>query len=79
MYFPVWFKWIAFFIVIFTSLILPIIFLESSFSEYGKTLMEWSEGNSFMISLLVILALTADVFLPVPNGCLLYTSDAADE
>ena len=68
MYFPVWFKWIAFFIVIFTSLILPIIFLEPSFSEYGKTLMEWSKGNSFFISLLVIFALTADVFLPVPNG-----------
>ena len=68
MYFPVWIKWIAFFIVIFTSLILPIIFLESSFSEYGKTLLEWSEGNSFFISSLVILALTADVFLPVPNG-----------
>jgi uncharacterized membrane protein YdjX (TVP38/TMEM64 family) len=30
--------------------------------------MEWSKGNSFFISLLVILALTADVFLPVPNG-----------
>ena len=54
MHFPVWFKWIAFFIVIFTSLILPIVFLEPSFLEYGKTLMEWSKGNSFFISLLVL-------------------------
>ena len=30
--------------------------------------MAWAKDNSFLISITVILALTADVFLPVPNG-----------
>jgi hypothetical protein len=36
MYFPVWIKWIAFFIVIFTSLILPYSEKEDSKKIIGK-------------------------------------------
>ena len=68
MYFPLWLKWTAFSIVLFTSLILPLIFFESSFKIYGENLLVWAKDNSFLISITVILALTADVFLPVPNG-----------
>ena len=68
MIFPVWLKWTAFSIVIFTSLILPLIFFESSFEIYAQNLLTWARDNSFLISITVITALTADVFLPVPNG-----------
>ena len=34
----------------------------------GEVALSWSQDNSFYISLVVIIALTLDVFLPVPNG-----------
>ena len=61
-------KWFIFVIVFFTSIILPAIFLETSFSRYGEVALVWAGENSFYTSLVVIIALTADVFLPVPNG-----------
>ena len=61
-------KWLIFVIVFFTSIILPAIFLETSFSRYGEVALVWAGENSFYTSLVVIIALTADVFLPVPNG-----------
>jgi hypothetical protein len=30
--------------------------------------IEWSGNNQFLNSILVIFALAADVFLPIPNG-----------
>jgi uncharacterized membrane protein YdjX (TVP38/TMEM64 family) len=65
---PFWAKWFLFLIVLFTSLILPLIFLETSFSSYSQKALAWSQGNLFETSLIVIIALAADVFLPVPNG-----------
>ena len=65
---PLWVKWFLFLIVLFTSLILPLIFLETSFSSYSQKALVWSQGNLFETSLIVIIALAADVFLPVPNG-----------
>ena len=62
------FKWISFIAVLFTTLILPLIFLETSFAKYGQMALLWAGDNNFYVSLVVILALTLDVFLPVPNG-----------
>ena len=62
------FKWISFITVLFTTLILPLIFLETSFAKYGQMALLWAGDNNFYVSLVVILALTLDVFLPVPNG-----------
>jgi len=65
---PLWIKWIFFSIIIFTSLVLPLTFLEPSLENYGNLALEWAGSNKLLISFIVILALTADVFLPVPNG-----------
>ena len=42
MYFPLWLKWTAFSIVLITSLILPLIFFESSLEIYGENLLALS-------------------------------------
>ena len=62
------FKWISFITVIITTLILPIIFFETSLAKYGDIALKWAGENSLYVSLVVISALTLDVFLPVPNG-----------
>ena len=61
-------KWLTFVIVFFTTIILPAIFLETSFARYGEMALSWAGENSLYTSVVVIIALTADVFLPVPNG-----------
>ena len=63
-----WLKIVFFSTIIFTSLVLPLAFLETSVSNYGNFALSWAGSNKLSISLLVILALTADVILPVPNG-----------
>ena len=62
------FKWITFAIIFFTTILIPAFLLESSFTKLGEVALSWSQDNSFYISLVVIIALTLDVFLPVPNG-----------
>ena len=62
------FKWITFAIIFFTTILIPVLLLESSFTKLGEVALSWSQDNSFYISLVVIIALTLDVFLPVPNG-----------
>lgn len=62
------FKWISFITVIITTLILPLIFFETSFVKYGEMALKWAGENSLYVSIVVISALTLDVFLPVPNG-----------
>ena len=63
-----WLKIVFFSTIIFTSLVLPLAFLETSVSNYGNIALSWAGSNKLSISLLVILALTADIILPVPNG-----------
>ena len=43
-------------------------FLETPLANYSEVALDWAGSNKLLISLIVILALTADVFLPVPNG-----------
>ena len=62
------FKWITFAIIFFTTILIPALLFESSFVKLGEVALSWSQDNSFYISLVVIIALTLDVFLPVPNG-----------
>jgi uncharacterized membrane protein YdjX (TVP38/TMEM64 family) len=62
------FKWITFGTIFFTTILIPAFLLESSFTKLGEVALSWSQDNSFYISLVVIIALTLDVFLPVPNG-----------
>ena len=65
---PLWIKFIFFSVIIFTSIVLPMTFLETPLANYGEIALDWAGSNKLLISLIVILALTADVFLPVPNG-----------
>ena len=65
---PLWIKFIFFSVIIFTSIVLPMTFLETPLANYSEVALDWAGSNKLLISLIVILALTADVFLPVPNG-----------
>ncbi len=65
---PLWIKFIFFSVVIFTSVVLPLTFLESSLDNYGDIAIDWAGTDKLLVSLIVILALAADVILPVPNG-----------
>ena len=47
---------------------MPMTFLETPLANYSEVALDWAGSNKLLISLIVILALTADVFLPVPNG-----------
>ena len=55
-------------IVVMTSIILPLSMLESSIADLTSEFIEWSGESKFLNSILVIVALTGDVFLPIPNG-----------
>ena len=55
-------------IVVMTSIILPLSMLESSMADLTAEFIEWSGESKFLNSILVIAALTGDVFLPIPNG-----------
>ena len=65
---PLWIKFIFFSVVIFTSVVLPLTFLESWLDSYGDIAIDWAGSDKLLVSLIVILALAADVILPVPNG-----------
>ncbi len=65
---PLWLRWTIFGVIVFTSLILPLILFESPLSKYGEIVLNWAGDNELLVSLVVIVALTADVILPVPNG-----------
>ena len=61
-------KILGFIIIVLTSIILPLSLLESSIADLTDQFIEWSGNNQFLNSILVIFALSADVFLPIPNG-----------
>ena len=61
-------KLLLFILVFFTTIIIPAIFLETPFSKYGEMALAWAGENTLYTSIVVVTALTADVFLPVPNG-----------
>ena len=61
-------KFLSFILIVLTSIILPLSLLESSMADLTNEFIEWSGNNKFLNSILVIFALAADVFLPIPNG-----------
>ena len=61
-------KFFGFVIIFLTTILLPLLLLDSSLEDISKELINWSGENKIFNSILVISALTADVFLPVPNG-----------
>ena len=65
---PLWLRWTIFGVIVFTSLILPLILFESPLSKYGEIALNWAGDNELLVSFVVIIALTADVILPIPNG-----------
>ena len=65
---PLWLRWTLFGVIVFTSLVIPLILFEGPLSKYGEIVLNWSRDNILLVSLVVIIALTADVILPVPNG-----------
>ena len=65
---PLWIKFIFFSVVIFTTLVLPLTFLEPLLDSYGDLALDWAGSDKLLVSVIVILALAADVILPVPNG-----------
>ena len=65
---PLWIKFIFFSVVIFTTIVLPLTFLEPLLDSYGDIALDWAGSDKLLVSVIVILALAADVILPVPNG-----------
>ena len=65
---PLWIKLIFYSVIIFTTLVLPLTFLETSLDSYEDIALDWAGSDKLLVSLIVILALAADVVLPVPNG-----------
>ncbi len=65
---PLWIKFIFFSVVIFTTLVLPLTFLEPLLDSYVDLALDWAGSDKLLVSVIVILALAADVILPVPNG-----------
>lgn len=65
---PLWLRWTIFGVIVFTSLVLPLILFESPLLKYGEIALNWAGDNKLLVSFVVIIALTADVILPVPNG-----------
>jgi len=65
---PLWIKFIFFSVVIFSTLVLPLTFLEPLLDSYGDIALDWAGSDKLLVSAIVILALAADVILPVPNG-----------
>ena len=56
-------KFLSFILIVLTSIILPLSLLESSMADLTNEFIEWSGNNKLLNSILVILALAADVFL----------------
>ena len=65
---PLWIKFIFFSVVIFTTIVLPLTFLEPLLDSYGDIALDWAGSDKLLVSIIVIFALAADVILPVPNG-----------
>ena len=45
------FKWLTFIIVLFTTIVIPAIFLETPFSRYGETALAWAGENTIYTSI----------------------------
>lgn len=65
---PVWARWVTFVIVFLTTIAIPLLVLEGPAEAWGAAALEWAGENPWQVAGLVIVALTADVMLPVPNG-----------
>lgn len=65
---PSWMKWTSIIIILFTTLIIPLVFFEDQSNQFATDVIEQSQDQPLLASLVLIGALTADVFLPVPNG-----------
>lgn len=63
-----WLKLSIFLVIFMTSIILPLLLLEPQILKLSQDLLDWTSGNLFNTSLIIITALTADVFFPIPNG-----------
>ena len=65
---PFWLKLSIFLVIFMTSIILPLLLLEPQILKLSQDLLDWTSGNLFNTSLIIITVLTADVFFPIPNG-----------
>ena len=63
-----WLKLSIFLVIFMTSIILPLLLLEPQILKLSQDLLDWTSGNLFNTSLIIITVLTADVFFPIPNG-----------
>jgi len=61
-------KWLAILVVLCTSLILPLLFLEGQSNRITEQAIAWANSQPLTLAVVLVLALAADVFLPVPNG-----------
>ena len=63
-----WLKLSIFLVIFMTAIILPVLLLAPQILKLSQDLLDWTSGNLFNTSLIIITALTADVFFPIPNG-----------
>lgn len=65
---PTWAKWMSFVIVFLTTIAIPMVLLDGPAEGWGAQALLWAGERPAQVSALVVTALAADVFLPVPNG-----------
>ena len=65
---PIWVKWVSFVIILMTTLVVPLLLFEAESNALVERVIEWTDNQPFTTALVLVSALTADVFLPVPNG-----------
>ncbi len=65
---PTWLKWTAVVIMLITTLIVPLVLFEDESNTLVNELLAWTGNQPLTTAAVLIGALAADVFLPVPNG-----------
>ncbi|NKB98236.1 MAG: hypothetical protein GKR90_07045 [Pseudomonadales bacterium] len=65
---PTWLKWVAILTILVTTIIVPLVLFESESNEIVKEVLAWADNEPATTAAVLIGALAADVFLPVPNG-----------
>jgi len=67
---PIWSKWAAVVIILITTLVVPLALLEPESSALVERVLGWTQNDPLTTAAVLVAALIADVFLPVPNGVL---------
>ena len=65
---PLWLRWLSIFIIAVTTLVIPLLLLESEADQWVADLVAWADSEPLLTASILIVTLTSDVLFPVPNG-----------